>query len=425
MHKPLHIAGADRIYNGKIGAYHIGCLFFNIHALRRRSRTIHENYAQHQRYHDKSTPSPVPAKIGPCQTGNAGQVGAPSGLTAPCGALHIAERINRRRIRRLPHRLSGTDNHGQSSEQCRAHENHGRGSHIRPDILIFRGKCVHNQRKRQFPNHKTRNQPRRNSHKGKPQRLPVHKPFHLTSAHTDRPVEAEAPDLLHHGNVKHIIDQQIAAEDKQRHEHGSHCHELRVRGRIGDCIHDSGQIVRRPHILRISPYDAGKLIHFLLQAAPAHRQDVRPVGSGHFVIHTVCIPEDIGIRIPKRDSCPHHAELIVQGLIPAGHHHGKGISRSVGGKCNRDSRPDLRLHSQITQRPVGCHHLVFPPGHLPMNRHTECQLCLGFIQHVKLDIMKSCICQKTHRHPKACLPDQVRAFHHLELLLAHIPEIAV
>ena len=69
--------------------------------------------------------------------------------------------------------------------------------------------------------------------------------------------------------------------------------------------------------------------------------------------------------------------------------------------------------------------IVFCLWYTAVDGHTECQISLNRIQHIKLNVMTSRIRKKTNRHPQSIFPDKTGTRQSLILLGSHIVEITV
>ena len=210
------VAGAGRVHHGKIRANHEGRFLLHVHAVRRRARAVQKHHAQRQGQHDEHGSPPVPPQVGPGQPGDAGPRGAPAGGPPPAAALHIAEGLDGRGVGGNPDGLAGAAKDRQRRQGRRRQKDRRRGGDIGGEVLVLGGNRVHNQGQGGSAGEKAAQHPQGDSDAAEPEGLPVHQGPHLLPAHADGPVEAEAPDVLHDGNVKHIVNEQIAAEHEQR-----------------------------------------------------------------------------------------------------------------------------------------------------------------------------------------------------------------
>ena len=423
--KSLGIAGAGRADHSEVRANHKGGFLLHVHAVRRRARAVQQHHAQRQGQHDKGRPPPVPAQVGPGQPGDAGPWGASAGGPPPAAVLHVAESLDRRGVGGDSDWFAGAAKDGQRRQSRGGQEERRRGGHAGGQVFVLGGNHVHNQGQGGFSDEEARQQSQGNPHAAEPEGLPVHQPPHLFPAHADGPVQAEAADVLHDGDVEHVVDQQIAAEGKQHGKSARRRHLEWAGLDVGDAVHGGLHIVGGSGVIRLAAQVIDQLPEAFFQACGTADGEIGEIGPGHIPVFVESELEDFRVGLPEGGSGPHDAQLTVQGLVPAGDHHGEGVVPPVGGELDDDLRTGLRFHAQGPQGEVGGGCLIGRGGRPAVGGGTESQPRLDFILDVELNVMADGVGEVGHRHPQSCRLNEVRLPQGLELLRRHEPELAV
>ena len=299
------------------------------------------------------------------------------------------------------------------------------GRDIHRNVLVGHCQHPHHLRKRRPAHEEAQEQPQGDADAGQPQGLAVDEAADLLAAHADGAVQAVAADVLHDGDVKNIVDQQVPAEDEEEHQGRPHGQHRQGGGGVGDGVHHGGQGIGGASILRVAPYAAGPVVHGVLEAHGTGGHNVRPVGAHHLPVCGEGVLEEVRVGIPEGGAHHHGAHLVVGGLIPTGDHHVQGVGLPPRGELDGHRGPRLRLAPQVLQGGIGGHHLVGGLGHAAVAGVAEEEFGLGLVHHVQLHVMAGGVFQKAHGHPQAVLCHEVCLAQGLVLLGGHVPEVPV
>ena len=151
------------------------------------------------------------------------------------------EGLNGRDVGRHPGGLAGTEKDGERGQNSGGHKDQGVGRDVHRNVLVGHCQHPHHLRKRRPPTKKPRSSPRGMPMQASHRALAVDEAADLLAAHADGTVQAVAADVLHDGDVKNIVDQQVPTEDEEDHQGRPHGQHRQGGGGVGDGVHHGGQ----------------------------------------------------------------------------------------------------------------------------------------------------------------------------------------
>lgn len=118
-------------------------------------------------------------------------------------------------------RLPGADKHGQDRKEGGNNKDQRRGRYGCTHHRVFKVNDLCHDRKQHPAGKETGNQTNRQPNQREPDCLTVHNTLDLPCGSSNRPQQTVLPNILHYGNIKNIVDQQVSAHDKHQDKYNS------------------------------------------------------------------------------------------------------------------------------------------------------------------------------------------------------------
>ena len=133
----------------------------------------------------------------------------------------MEHRLQRRNLCRLFCRLPGADKHGQDCKESGDNKDQRRGRYGCTHHRVFKVNNLCHDRKQHPTGKETGDQTNRQRNQREPDRLTVHNALDLPCGSSNRPQQAVLTNILHHRNIKDIVNQQVSAHDKHQDKYNS------------------------------------------------------------------------------------------------------------------------------------------------------------------------------------------------------------
>ena len=213
-----------RVRQDKVRADAFGEILVHVKAPHKGGRYGGEHHRQGQGEHRHHGLALAAAQVGSGHGKGRHPSAASLCLLLALAALRVPYRLNGGDLRRQPAWLGAGQQHGEQGKQGRAHKDqgmHGHGTHYAVQPLDHHGR-------QQTAHHPAQHKPDGDADTAQKQRLLPQQSFDLPPGGPDGLQQAIESDVVGHGDLEDIIDNQVSGEHNQQ----QHRRQRRQRGRV-------------------------------------------------------------------------------------------------------------------------------------------------------------------------------------------------